>query len=208
MVGARRDGAGRGHHALLVAHGVGGHTDARRDQKHVGADQRPHLRSFLCRQNEAMDAGRLGLPGAPRHHFLDPEGEARLGEVGVVIRGHDRDRQQLHGRAAQRSTRRLHGLGIGVDGQEGRAESGDLFGGLGDGVGDVVQLEVKKDLLAGRDQLAGEAKPPAIGQLHADLVEAHRIAQPGHHGFGGGDAGQVQGDDEAVAGVDHGHGSA
>ena len=50
--------------------------------------------------------------------------------------------------------RRLHGLRIGVHGEESRAHLRHAFDALLHGVADVVQLEVEKHLLAGGDEPA------------------------------------------------------
>ena len=58
--------------------------------------------------------------------------------------------------------RRLHGLRIGVHGEEGRAELRDALDALGDRVADVVQLEIEEHLLAGaRSSRAANGSPPA-----------------------------------------------
>ena len=65
----------------------------------------------------------------------------------------------------------MHGLRIGVHGQEGRAELRDAPHALRDGVADVVQLHVDENLLARADQRLREGKPAGETELIADLVE-------------------------------------
>ena len=63
-----------------------------------------------------------------------------------------------------------------MDGEEGRPEPRDLRRRALDRVGDVVQLEVDEDALARRRELRRQAQAAAIGELHADLIEARRVA--------------------------------
>ena len=86
-----------------------------------------------------------------------------------------------------------------MHGQKRRAEVRDLRGGALHRVGDVMQLEIEEDLLARAAQLAHQIEPAAVNELHADLVEADRIAEPLHHGARLSRVGEVEGDDEAVA---------
>ena len=65
-----------------------------------------------------------------------------------------------------------------MNGQYGGIEPGQGLDGLPDGVWDIVQLEVEKNLLVGRDQALGEGKPARIGELIADLIEAHHVPEP------------------------------
>src|SRR3712207_7543558 len=52
-----------------------------------------------------------------------------------------------------------------------RAQTGHRANAFLDGVADVVELEVEKDLLALGNQLPGEFEAARIGQLITDLVE-------------------------------------
>jgi hypothetical protein len=51
----------------------------------------------------------------------------------------------------------MHGLRIAVHGEEGGAELRHALDALGDGVADVVQLEIDKHLLVGADERFGKA---------------------------------------------------
>ena len=56
---------------------------------------------------------------------------------------------------------------------------GRLSGCTFDGVGNVVQLQIEKDPLAGRGEPAGEGEAfAAIGELHADFIEGRGVADP------------------------------
>ena len=86
-----------------------------------------------------------------------------------------------------------------MDGEKRRAEPCRLRRGALDGVGDVVELEVEKDPLARRGEPACQRKPiPAVGELHADLIEGRRIADPLDEALGLADIGDVESDDESV----------
>ncbi len=67
-----------------------------------------------------------------------------------------------------------------------------------------MELQVHEHLLAPAGQLLEHPEVVAAGQqLHADLVEGHRVAQPVDPGAGLGGGGHVEGEDQAVA--DGGH---
>ena len=84
--------------------------------------------------------------------------------------------------------------------------SGRLCGRPLDGVGDVVQLEIEKNLLAGRREPICEGKAPtAIGELHADLIESRGIADALDDALGLGGVGHVESDDQPVARLPHAH---
>src|SRR4029077_11162316 len=57
----------------------------------------------------------------------------------------------------------------------------------------------EKDAFAGVNQGGHIAKPAGISELIADLVERHRVAEPGHHGARVLDRRQIEGDDQALA---------
>ena len=50
-------------------------------------------------------------------------------------------------------------------------------------IGDVVELEIEKHLLAGSGQRVRVGKPAGEGELIADLVEGNRVAQAGDQGL-------------------------
>ena len=106
------------------------------------------------------------------------------GKIGIVVGREHGHGQNAQLRAALAFDRRLHGLRIGVHGQERRAELRDALDALGHRVADIVQLEIEKHLLAGGDQSRGERQAAGEGELIADLVEPHRIAEPRHHRLG------------------------
>ena len=74
---------------------------------------------------------------------------ARRGKIVVVIGGEHGDGENLQRRAARAVHRRLHGLRIGMHGEEGRAELARRSRRPSDRVADVVQLEIEENLLAG-----------------------------------------------------------
>ena len=99
----------------------------------------------------------------PLHALLIRGGELRHGDE-------QRARAVRPGQTLERGAH--HGLragGVEVDDIHiQRRERGHR---LFDRVGDVVQLEVKKDLMAARADLAHDVRPLGIKQLHADLHE-------------------------------------
>ena len=83
---------------------------------------------------------------------------------------------------------------------------GRLSGCALDGVGDVVQLEIEEDLLAGRGEPACEGKTlTAIGELHADLIEGRGVADALDEALRLVGVGQVESDDQPVARRQHAH---
>jgi len=70
-----------------------------------------------------------------------------------------------------------------MHGEKGRAELGDAFDTFLHGVADVVQLEVEKELLAGGDQVGGEAEPAGKTELIADFIKADRVAESRDQAF-------------------------
>ena len=125
-------------------------------------------------------------------------------KVGIVVGGEHGD-----GEDAQRSLPRfdggLHGLRIGMNGQESGAEPGHAFDALPHRVADVVELEIEKDPLAGASKCLRVFKPAGKSELIADLVERHGVAEPRHHGPRRLDRGQIKRDDQALARL-HQHG--
>ena len=108
-------------------------------------------------------------------------------------------REDLHSRSLGARDRRAHRLRIGVDGEEPRAQFGRLRGRPLDGVGNVVQLEVEKDLFARRSQFGDERQAAAIGELHPNLIEDHAVADPLDEPSRVADVGHVEGDDQSIA---------
>ena len=62
-----------------------------------------------------------------------------------------------------------------------------------------MQLEVDEHALAPLGELRRQGEAAAIGELHADLIEARRIADRRDQPFGVGDLGRVESDDQPVA---------
>ena len=125
---------------------------------------------------------------------------AGLGEILVVVGRQHGDGEDAQARLA-RLDRGLHGLRIGMHGEERGAEPRHAFDALRDRVADVMKLEIDEHLLAGIGQRVGEGETAGEGELIADLVERHRVAEPRHHGLRRFDRRQVERDDQAVAGL-------
>ena len=65
--------------------------------------------------------------------------------------------------SAARIDRRMHGLRIGVHGEESRAEFGDALDAARHRVADVVQLEIEEHLLVVANERLREAQAPGEG---------------------------------------------
>ena len=162
--------------------------DARRHQLHLMADDLAQGGRLLRRTDEAVDAEHLRLLGAGLDQIGDAEPIAGGVQIAVVIGGQHGDGENLQARAGAGLDRRLHGLRIGMHGEEGRAQFGDALDAARHGVADVVQLEIDEHLLAGIGELADQRQAAGISELIADLVEGHAVAEPRDHRFRGGDA--------------------
>ena len=99
----------------------------------------------------------------------------------------------------------MHGLRIGVHGEEGRAQPGDALDALRDGVADVMQLHVEKNALAGAGKRLGHGEPAGESELIADLVEHDRIAESADHRLRLGDRRQIERNDQSLARLEHRH---
>ena len=106
--------------------------------------------------------------------------------------------------AAAAFDRALHGLRIGVHGEEGRAQLGDALDTTRDGVADVVHLEIGEHLLALVGELADQRQAAGISELIADLVEGDAVAEPRDHRLRGINAGKIERNDQAVLRGDFG----
>ena len=61
----------------------------------------------------------------------------------------------------------------------------------------------RKTCLPASVERAREIEPAGKAELIADLVEHDRIAEPRHHRLRLGDGGDIEGDDQALAGIEH-----
>ncbi len=148
-----------------------------------------------------MNAKRLGLLGPPPHQLGDAEAVARLDQVPVVAGGQHRHAKERKTRASGARDRGAHRLRIGVDGEKGCAKPRRLRGRPLDGIGNVMQLEVEKDPLAGVGETTDERQTfAAVGEFHADLIEDRRVADCGDKLFGRCRVGDVERDDQPVDG--------
>ena len=126
------------------------------------ADDLAQGRRLFRRADEAIDAERLRLPGAGLDQIGDAEPITRRMQIAVVIGGQHGDGEDFQTRSRPRLDRRLHGLRIGVHGQECRAESSDALDAARHGIADVVQLEIDENFLAGAARAgATSGNPPA-----------------------------------------------
>ena len=83
------------------------------------------------------------------------------------------------------------------------AQLGDLRGRALDRVGDVVQLQVDEHPLARLRELRRQAQAAAVGELHANLIKSHAVAEFGDETLGLGRVGRVERDDQPIQGVDY-----
>ena len=105
--------------------------DARRHQHHAGPDDAAQIGRLLRRAHQAVDAGVARLRRARGGQFADAEVVAGGGEIGVVIGREHGHRENAQRRALFAFDRRLHGLRIGVHGEESGAELRHALDALG-----------------------------------------------------------------------------
>ena len=204
IIGAGRDRTPRRHDALLVAGRRARGADAGGHQTHLVADDLVQTRGFFRRADEAVDAQHLRLLRARFDQIGHVEAVARGMKVAVVVGGQHGDGEDFQIRPGARLDRGLHGLRIGMHGEEGRAEFGDALDAARHRVADVVQLEIDEHLLALVGELADQRQPAGISELIADLVESDGFPKLADHRLRRGNAGQVERHDQAVAGGDIG----
>src|SRR5262245_9734101 len=199
MIGASGDGGGRRHDALLVAGGGAGRPDARRHQHHVSADDRAQQRRLLARADEPVDTDVARLSGAFGDELRNREIITGRGEIGVVVGGEHGDGEKAQGGAFARIDRGMHGLWIGVHREKRCPQPGNAFDAPGDGVADIVQLEVEEDALARAGEHAREVDPTRKGKLITDLVERNGFAEPRDQRLRLGNRRHVERDDQPLA---------
>ncbi len=181
-------------------------ANAGRDENHGLADREANAGRFRRARHEPVDAERLSLFRPPAHQLDHAETVPSVENVRVVVGRQDRDREQLEPRALGARDRGAHRLRIGMNGEELGAESGRLRRRPLDGVGNVVQLEIEKNLTAGGGEPARERKAFfGIGKLHADLIEGGGVADALDEPLGLADIGHIERDDEPVARRERGH---
>src|SRR5262245_46505870 len=96
----------------------------------------------------------------------------------------------------------MHGLWIGVHREKRCPQPGNAFDAPGNGVADVVQLEVEEDALARAGEHAREVDPTRIGKLITDLVERDGFAEPCDQRLRLRNRRQVEGDDQPLVRIE------
>ena len=91
----------------------------------------------------------------------------------------------------------------GVDGHHADAQLGGRLDGRGDGVRDVVELEVEKNLPAGGDQVAHNLRPLGREELFPDLVGSCGLADGLYDLAGLGGARNIERHDEPIPWLQH-----
>ena len=160
VAGAGRERAGRRSRPVLIALGVAGAADAGRDDGEPLAALRSDQRDLLRRGDDAVEAGRLRERGEPLDLTGDGAGDADLGEHRLVEAGQHRDRDDQRRRAcrrcaasssaASRAARIIVEPARGVDVDHPDAEPRRRADRAGDGVRDVVELQVEEHAVAAR----------------------------------------------------------
>ena len=148
--------------------------DARRHQVHLVTDDLAQAGRLFRRADEPVDAEHLRLLRARFDQIGDVEAIARGMQIAVVIGGQHGDGENFQARSGARLDRGLHGLRIGVHGEEGRAEFGDALDAARHRVADVVQLEIDENLLAGFRQLLRQRQAAGISRADSRSCRSSR----------------------------------
>lgn len=148
--GARAGGFAGSHDAGLVA-GIGAAgSDAGGDESNIGREHGAERREFKRRAHQAAEAGVDGEAPEADDLVGGRGGDPGLGEAFGAHRGEDGDAEekQVGGVLFLGFGGPLHHLAAagGMQGEHLDRQGRDGFDGLGDGVGDVVELEVEEDI--------------------------------------------------------------
>ena len=117
-------------------------------QRHLVTDDLAQRSRLFRRADDPVDAEHLRLLRPRLDQVRHVEAIAGRVEIAVVIGGQHGDGENFQARSRARLDRGLHGLRIGVHGEEGHAQFGNALDAARNGIADVVQLEIDEDLLA------------------------------------------------------------
>ncbi len=195
-------GRGRGH-ALLVAGGGAGRTDAGDDQRD-GGKRGADGGNFPGAEDQAVNAGLPGQGGKAIHLGCRRAGHADGAELFRVHAGEHCDGQKPR-RAGEAGGGGRGGFQHGgapgsVEGEQAGPGGRRGADGSGDGVGNVVQLEIEEDGKAAVGEGGDDGRAFGNEQLEADLEPAAGGAETVGEGESRGGVGYVERDDEAVLG--------
>src|SRR5215469_6595570 len=206
-VGSGMDGLGGSDYPGLIAVGRAGGTHAGRDDDEVGAEFFAEGCSFLRTGDDALASAHDGERSQAAHMVGERLEDTGHFEFAVVHAGEDGGGQN-DGRGVGRlggfdSGVQHLGAARGVDGQHAHAQLGSFFHGGGDGVGNVVVLEVEEYVPAGGNQVADDLGAFGGVELHPDLEEVGGVAHGRHNLLCGGRRRNIQGDDESLTKFRH-----
>ena len=143
---------------------------------------RAQLGRLLGRADQAVDADVARLRGALGDQLRHGEVVAGGGEIGVVVGGQHRDGEDAQARAFARVDRRMHGLRIGVHGEEAsRRASPRSRRPCATVLPMSCSLRSRNTCLPAPISVSRKGEAAGEGELIADLVERHRVAEPRHH---------------------------
>lgn len=174
VAGAVFHGLDRRQDAFLVS-GLGtGRSDTRCDDEKFGAELLPQDRQLPRRGDHAIHAGTLGESGTGEDFIRHIAGHT--GEDGD---GYDPGSGVYGGRGAQ------HFFAAGaVDGQHEDMVRRGCGHGVGDGMGDVVELQVEEDLPAFTVEKPDDVRADPSEELAANFVDFDVVAQLADDGRG------------------------
>ena len=146
------------------------------------ANNATQTRGFFGRTDKSIDPDIARLCGAVGGELVHRRRIAGVPQICVIERGEHGDGENTQ-TAFARVHCRLHHLRISMDSEEGCAQSRNTLHARRYRIADVMEFQIEENALAGLDQLWRIIEPAGKGQLIADLVERHGIAQARDHGL-------------------------
>ncbi len=204
VAGAHAQGFGWRGGALLVTGRASGGTDSGDDEGALRACEGAERGDLLRRADEASDSGVEAHAGEEFDLLGRGAVEADGGDLGFIHAGEDGDGEELrwigdagegfagggdHGRAAG-----------GVDGEHVDPEARGGAHCAGNGVGDIVKLEVEEDLVAAAQEGFEHGRAGGDEEFEADFEPGACVVKAVNEDGGGGGIGHVQSNDEALPG--------
>ncbi len=199
--GTGRECGGGGRDTFLVADLSAGRTNAR-DHEREGGVALAQSRDFFGAGDEACDAGGGCGVREAEDLVLGRVVDADGGELELIHAGEDGDGEQLRrvGDAVSGFDSGFEHGGAtgGVDGEKFRAQGGDGAHSAGNGVGNVVELEVKKDGEAAAAEFVDDGVACDEVELETDFEPATQPFELIGESEGGRGTGVIEGDDQPL----------
>lgn len=189
---------------LLVAEGAARRANAWDDQRARGAGEGTERANLLRGADEAANS--CGKPHSCKEFHLISGGAADAdgAQLGRIQAGEDGDRQEFRrmaraGEGLARSGEHGRAAG-GMEGEHVDAERGGRADSSRDGVGDIVELKVEEDAVPAAQDGIEDRRTGGDKELEANFEPGTGIVKPVEEDRGSAGIGNVEGDDEPLAG--------